>query len=44
MVYNHQIEDGSEEYSWNQVITLQNNPKVILNQLEFDSDYRIQER
>ena len=44
MVYNHQIDDGSEEYLWNQVITLQNNPKVILNQLEFDSDYRIQER
>ena len=44
MVYNHQIEDGSEEYLWNQVITLQNNPKVILNQLEFDSNYRIQER
>ena len=43
IVHDHVEKDGSQEFVWSQVITLQNNPKVIFNQLAFDSEYRIRE-
>ena len=43
LVHDHQEKDGGQEFYWSQVITLQNNPKVIFNQLAFDSEYRIKE-
>ena len=44
IVYDHLMKNGSKEFAWTQVITLQNNPKVILNNLLFDSESRIKER
>ena len=44
IVHHHLMENGTEILLWHQVISLQNEPHIILNQLEFDSRFRIIER
>ena len=44
IVNHHLMENGTEILLWHQVISLQNEPHIILNQLEFDSMFRIIER
>ena len=44
IVHHHVMENGTETILWHQVISLQNEPHIILNQLEFDSMFRIIQR
>jgi hypothetical protein len=44
IVHDYVFQNGTIGFMWNQVITLQNNPKVILNPILFDSRNRIVER
>ena len=44
VVYDYTMEDESIGVVWNQIITLQDDPKVIVNELVFDNEYRIIER
>ena len=44
IVHDYVMENGAVGFLWNQVITLQNNEKVIVNELLFDIEYRIIER
>ena len=44
VVYANKMKNGTIGMIWNQVIMLQNNPKVIVNKLAFDESYRIVER
>ena len=44
IVHHHVMGNGTEIILWHQVISLQNEPHIILNQLEFDSMFRIIER
>ena len=44
IVHHHVMENGTEIILWHQVISLQNEPHIILNQLEFDSMFRIIQR
>ena len=44
IVHDFRFPNGTIGFMWNQVITLQSNPKVILNSMLFDSRNRIVER
>ena len=44
VVHDYVMKNGSIGFLWNQLITLQNNPKVISNSIVFDSEYKIVER
>ena len=44
IVNHHLMENGTEILLWHQVISLQNEPQIILNLMEFDSMFRIIER
>ena len=44
VLYDDMLNNGTFRFVWNQVITLQNDPKVVFNELLFDSESRVLER